>query len=99
MYAWSVARLRLTGVGVFLLLASLAIGRLSDMLYRRNKTNNDGKAPVPERRLEIQVWGYVASAAGKVMFGWFTLRHYHPAAGLTASAVGMSTSSRSFSLT
>ncbi|KAF2648818.1 MFS general substrate transporter [Lophiostoma macrostomum CBS 122681] len=73
--------------GIFLLLASLAIGRLSDMLYRRQKANDDGKAPVPERRLEIQVWGYVASAAGKVMWGWFTLRHYHPAAGLTASAI------------
>jgi hypothetical protein len=76
------------GTGVALLLASLLIGRVSDMQYRRYKAKHDGKAPVPEKRLNIQVYGYVLAAAGKVMFGWFAYKHYHPSAGLIASAVG-----------
>ena len=58
------------------------------MQYRRFKAKHDGQAPPPERRLEIQVYGYAITAAGKVMFGWFAYKHYHPSAGLVASAIG-----------
>lgn len=72
---------------VTLLFASLAIGRISDMQYRRYKAKNDGKAPPPERRLEIQVWGYLIAGAGKAMFGWFVAKHFHPSAALVASSL------------
>ncbi|KAF2108935.1 major facilitator superfamily domain-containing protein [Lophiotrema nucula] len=77
--------------GVFLLLASFAIGRFSDFQYRRYKAKHEGKAPAPEWRVEMQLYAYIITAAGKAMFGWFILRHYHPVAVLVAislAAVG-----------
>ncbi|KAI1353922.1 major facilitator superfamily domain-containing protein [Xylaria sp. FL0043] len=72
---------------VFLLISSLCVGRVSDMMYRRYKAKHDGRSPPPERRIDIQLWGYLLGAAGKVMFGWFVYKTYHPVAGLAASAV------------
>ncbi|KAH9909604.1 major facilitator superfamily domain-containing protein [Xylariomycetidae sp. FL2044] len=73
---------------VFLLCSSLLIGRLSDLRYRRFKSRHpEGQAPPPERRIDIQIWGYLIAAAGKIMFGWFVQRHFHPVAGLAASAI------------
>ena len=72
---------------VFLLASSLLVGRLSDMMYRRYKTKHDGKAPAPEKRIDMQIWGYLFGAAGKAMFGWFVFKSYHPVAPLAASAV------------
>ncbi|KAI8625967.1 major facilitator superfamily domain-containing protein [Xylariaceae sp. FL1651] len=72
---------------VFLLISSLLVGRLSDMTYRRFKAQNDGRSPPPEKRIDMQIWGYLLGAAGKVMFGWFVYKSYHPVAALVASAV------------
>ncbi|KAK5627042.1 hypothetical protein RRF57_002756 [Xylaria bambusicola] len=72
---------------VFLLISSLLVGRVSDMMYRRYKAKNEGKAPPPEKRIDIQIWGYLFGAAGKAMFGWFVFKSYHPVAPLAASAV------------
>ncbi|KAI1361225.1 major facilitator superfamily domain-containing protein [Xylaria arbuscula] len=72
---------------VFLLVSSLLVGRLSDMRYRRYKAKHDGKAPAPEKRIDMQIWGYLFGAAGKAMFGWFVFKSYHPVAPLAASAV------------
>jgi hypothetical protein len=51
---------------------------------------HNGELPPPEKRLDAQVLAYVTSAAGKIMFGWFVMKHYHPGAGLVAAAVCMS---------
>ncbi|KAI1740159.1 major facilitator superfamily domain-containing protein [Xylaria scruposa] len=72
---------------VFLLISSLLVGRLSDLMYRRFKAQHDGKAPPPEKRIDMQIWGYLIGAAGKAMFGWFVYKRYHPVAGLAASAI------------
>ncbi|KAI0465979.1 major facilitator superfamily domain-containing protein [Xylaria cf. heliscus] len=72
---------------VFLLLSSLLVGRLSDMTYRRFKAQHDGRSPPPEKRIDMQIWGYLFGAAGKAMFGWFIYKKLHPVAGLAASAI------------
>ncbi|KAH7392181.1 major facilitator superfamily domain-containing protein [Phaeosphaeria sp. MPI-PUGE-AT-0046c] len=76
--------------GVAMTCASFAIGRLGDILYRRYKAKHNGENPPPERRLDTQMYAYVIAAAGKVMFGWFVARKFHPAAGLAASALAAS---------
>ncbi|EAT77918.1 hypothetical protein SNOG_14726 [Parastagonospora nodorum SN15] len=73
--------------GVALTVTSFAVGRLGDVVYRRYKIKHNVDSPPPERRLDVQVYGYAVSAAGKMMFGWFVLKHFHPAAGLMASAI------------
>jgi hypothetical protein len=35
------------------------------------------------------VYAYAVTATGKIMFGWFVSKHFHPAAGLGAAALGM----------
>lgn len=79
-----------TNIGVVLLFSSLFVGRLSDLQYRRYKTRHNGKPPPPERRLDVQMFAYGVAIAGKLMFGWFTERKYHPAAGLAASGLSKS---------
>lgn len=81
----------LTLLGVALFLASLATGRFSDWHRARLAARNPDKKIKPETRLPIQIVGFIISAAGKVMYGWFTRYKLHPAAGLTASALGMFT--------
>jgi hypothetical protein len=78
----------LTLVGVALTIASFAVGRVGDVVYRRYKTKHNGENPPPERRLDIQMYAYFMTAAGKIMFGWFVSKSFHPAAGLVASALG-----------
>ncbi|PSN66443.1 MFS general substrate transporter [Corynespora cassiicola Philippines] len=73
--------------GITLLVASVTIGRLSDMLYRRAKAKRPDTTPVPEKRLDLQVWGLLVSAAGRALFGWSIKQNYHPAVGLVASAI------------
>lgn len=75
--------------GIGILAASYTIGRVSDIMYRRYKTKHNSELPPPEKRLDIQAFAYVTSAAGKVMFGWFVLKHYHPAAVLVAASLCM----------
>lgn len=74
--------------GITLLISSLIVGRISDLRYRKFKANHDGQAPPPERRIDIQIWGYLIAAVGKIMFGWFVLNELHPAAALAASGIG-----------
>ncbi|KAL4981603.1 major facilitator superfamily domain-containing protein [Aspergillus falconensis] len=73
--------------GIALFIASLLTGRFSDWHRARLvKANPDAKVK-PETRLPIQIVGFVISAAGKVMYGWFTQHKLHPVAGLFASAL------------
>jgi hypothetical protein len=74
--------------GVALTVASFAVGRAGDVLYRRYKTKHNGENPPPERRLDIQMYAYFITAVGKIVFGWFVSKKFHPAAGLVASALG-----------
>ncbi|KAL4925206.1 major facilitator superfamily domain-containing protein [Aspergillus undulatus] len=73
--------------GVALFIASLLTGKFSDWHRARLKARNpDGKI-APETRLPIQVVGFLISAAGKIMYGWFTQHNLHPVSGLAASAL------------
>jgi MFS family permease len=73
--------------GIAMFLASIVVGRLSDYMRKKAIANSpDGKV-APERRIAIQIPGFLFAAAGKIMFGWFTLNHVHPAAGLFGSAL------------
>ncbi|KAI1330238.1 major facilitator superfamily domain-containing protein [Xylariaceae sp. FL0255] len=72
---------------VCLLLSTLLIGRLSDFLYRRYKSQHEDRAPPPERRIDIQLWGYLLGAAGKALFGWLAYKGFHPAGPLAASGL------------
>lgn len=76
--------------GIFLFVGSLAGGKASD-LWRARAVNAspDGKV-LPESRIVLQAFGYLATAAGLIMFGWLCQYHVHPAAVLFASAVGKS---------
>ncbi|KAF2278855.1 MFS general substrate transporter [Westerdykella ornata] len=73
--------------GVAIILSSLLVGRLSDLLHRRYKARNNGSSPPPEMRVDMQVYAYMLAAVGKVLFGWFVLKHYHAAAILIATAI------------
>ncbi|KAF2102519.1 MFS general substrate transporter [Rhizodiscina lignyota] len=73
--------------GIALFIASLVIGRVSDVLYRRSIRHHDGRKPAPERRLMMQYFGFAVGAAGKLMYGWFSKYHIHPAGGLVGSAL------------
>lgn len=53
------------------------------------KASPDGKVP-PESRIFLQIIGYIATAIGLIMFGWFCQHKLHPALVLFASAVGTS---------
>jgi hypothetical protein len=78
----------LISTGVALTVASFAVGRAGDVIYRRYKAKHNGENPPPERRLDLQMYAFAATAVGKVMFGWFVLKQFHPAAALVASALG-----------
>jgi hypothetical protein len=78
----------LTALGVALTVASFTVGRAGDVIYRRYKAKHNGENPPPERRLDLQMYAFAITALGKVLFGWFVLKKFHPAAGLVASALG-----------
>ncbi|KAL2808254.1 major facilitator superfamily domain-containing protein [Aspergillus granulosus] len=73
--------------GIALFIASIITGRFSDARRAKLKAANPNKKIAPETRLPIQILGFIISAAGKTMYGWFTRYELHPAAGLTASAL------------
>ncbi|KAL2859116.1 major facilitator superfamily domain-containing protein [Aspergillus lucknowensis] len=73
--------------GVALFLSSIATGRFSDSQRAKRVAQNPDRKIQPESRLPIQIVGFVISAAGKTMYGWFTRYHLHPSAGLAASAL------------
>jgi hypothetical protein len=98
MHTWLLVSARVTwanlgnliSTGVALTIASFAVGRVGDIIYQRYKTKHNGENPPPERRLDIQVYAYALTAVGKIMFGWFVSKQFHPAAGLLAAALGKS---------
>ncbi|QVM10779.1 Dityrosine transporter 1 [Coccidioides posadasii str. Silveira] len=75
--------------GISLLIASVCTGRFSD--YRRAKllaaARQSGKTVVPEQRISLQIYGFIITAAGKAMYGWFTRHHIHASAGLVGSGI------------
>jgi hypothetical protein len=88
-YSFTTETQKLIFAGVSLTLASFAVGRAGDIIYQRYKARHNGQNPPPERRLDLQMYAFAITAAGKIMFGWFVLKQFHPAAGLVASALGM----------
>ncbi|KAL6707579.1 Dityrosine transporter 1 [Coniothyrium glycines] len=88
-YGWTTAQVGYGFLvpGIAMFIASIVVGRLSDYMRRTAIANSpDGKI-APERRIAIQIPGFVVAAAGKLMFGWFTNNRIHPAAGLLGSAL------------
>ncbi|KAF2687665.1 MFS general substrate transporter [Lentithecium fluviatile CBS 122367] len=94
-YGWSAQEVGYAYLvpGISLFVASIGVGRLSDFLRRRQIANSPDGDVAPERRITIQIGGFVIGAAGKLMFGWFIEKHSHPAGVLVGSglaAVGTS---------
>ncbi|EEP75702.1 conserved hypothetical protein [Uncinocarpus reesii 1704] len=77
--------------GISLLIASVLTGRLSD--YRRAKALKAAQqaagsgSVLPEQRISLQIFGFIISGAGKVLYGWFTAHEIHPSAGLVGSGI------------
>jgi hypothetical protein len=76
-------------IGVALFIASILTGRYSDFQRAKAFRANLGGKVAPEQRIPVQIYGFIISAAGKVMYGWFSAKRVHPAAGLVAAALGM----------
>jgi MFS family permease len=73
--------------GISMFFSSIFVGRLSDYMRKKAIANSpDGKV-APERRIAMQIPGFLMAAAGKIMFGWFTQNRVHPAAGLFGSGL------------
>ncbi|RDW61778.1 uncharacterized protein DSM5745_10450 [Aspergillus mulundensis] len=73
--------------GIALFIASLLTGRFSDWHRAKLRAQTPNAKIKPETRLPIQIVGFVVSAAGKVLFGWFTQLELHPVSGLFAAAL------------
>lgn len=67
---------------------SLAGGRTSDFLRKRAVSKYGSEKIPPEGRISTQIYGYILSATGLLMYGWFCRYHIHVSAALVASAVG-----------
>lgn len=88
-YGWSEAEAGYAYLcpGIFLFVGSLAGGKTSDLWRARAAAASpDGKV-APESRIFLQIFGYLATAVGLVLFGWFCQHRLHPAAVLVASAI------------
>jgi len=86
-YRWSSAEVGYGYLcpGIAMFVTAIPVGWLSDHMRKKALANSaDGKV-APERRVSIQIPGLFIAAAGKIMFGWFTQKHVHPAAGLFGS--------------
>lgn len=72
--------------GASLVIVSVFVGKMSDkMRARAIKNSPDGKV-APERRIPIQIVGFIVAAVGKVMYGWFSKYQLNIAGGLFGSA-------------
>lgn len=88
-YSWTAAEVGYGFLcpGIAMFIASIFVGRLSDYMRKKAIANSpDGKV-APERRIIIQIPGFIIAATGKIMFGWFTYHHAHPALGLFSAAL------------
>ena len=74
--------------GIPAVFGSLAGGRTSDFLRKRAVRKHGSESIPPERRISTQIYGYLLSAAGLLMYGWFCRFHIHVSAALVASAIG-----------
>ncbi|RMZ72080.1 major facilitator superfamily transporter [Pyrenophora seminiperda CCB06] len=71
--------------GIAMFITAIPVGWLSDHMRKTAMANSpDGKV-APESRVSVQIPGLLIAAAGKIMFGWSTQKHVHPAAGLFGS--------------
>lgn len=74
--------------GVTCFIASILVGRLSDVLRKRAVKNSLDGHVAPERRIPIQIVGFIAAACGKALYGWATRYRLHPAYGLVGAGLG-----------
>ncbi|KAF2008481.1 MFS general substrate transporter [Aaosphaeria arxii CBS 175.79] len=72
--------------GFALFVTSIAVGRISDAMRARAIRNSPNDKVVPERRIPIQIVGFVIACVGKLMYGWFTKYRINAAGGLFGSA-------------
>jgi MFS family permease len=88
-YKWSTVEVGYAYLvpGISMFIASLAVGRVSDFLRKRAVAKSpDGKIS-PESRIAYQIPGFVISAAGKFMLGWFCQNRVHAVAPLFGSGL------------
>ena len=73
--------------GIAMFVTSIIVGRLSDYMRKKAIANSpDGKV-APERRIAIQVPGFIIAGMGKVLFGWFVAHKAPAALPMLASAM------------
>jgi MFS family permease len=73
--------------GISMFIASIVIGRVSDILRKKAVAKSpDGKIS-PESRIAYQIPGFVISGLGKFMLGWFCHKQAHPFFPLFGSAL------------
>jgi MFS family permease len=94
-YNWTTAETGYAYIcpGIAMFLASIVVGRLSDYMRKKAIAKSSNGKVAPERRIAIQIFGFIIAAAGKIMFGWFAHSRFHPAAVLfctALAAIGMS---------
>ncbi len=79
--------------GIAMFVSSIVVGRLSDYMRKKAIANSpDGKI-APERRIAIQIPGFIIAGTGKVLFGWFVSTKAHvifPMISSAMAAIGVS---------
>lgn len=88
-YGWSTQEVGYAYLvpGLAIFITSMIVGKVSDwMRATAIKRSADGKVS-PERRVSIQIVGFVLAAGGKVLYGWGAEKHVHPTLALLGSAL------------
>ena len=60
-------------------------GKVTDRSYKRWMKQHPNEIVPPERRIHDQIYGFIVSASGILMYGWFSHAHIHVSATLLAS--------------
>jgi MFS family permease len=73
--------------GISLFIASILTGRISDTMRQKAiKASPNGKVS-PERRLPIQLFGFVIACCGKLLYGWTAQLKWSSPLGLLGSGL------------
>jgi MFS family permease len=73
--------------GISMFIASIVIGRVSDILRKKAVAKSPDGETSPESRIAYQIPGFVISGLGKFMLGWFCHKQAHPFFPLFGSAL------------
>ena len=72
-----------------MIVGSLLGGKVSDLVRAKAVAKSENNTVRPEFRIQQQIQGFVLSAGGILMYGWFVEFKFHPALTLLGSALGI----------